>query len=553
VSACARNKLPSIRTVHLLLAPALIFIAACLDRQYQTDFWHHLARGQQIIRLHHLLDIDVFTFTVAGSQLRDANWLTQVIYWRLFSWGGLNCVQVVNAGLLALTLLVLVRICWKVQSSSRIAAMVGAAVFLGLTPFALIRPQTGSFLLFVLLLGVLMSRQRRPGAIWLSAPIMALWANVHGGFAIGLVLVGTFFLSAIVRAFVPLPIGRSPLATDRVTDRADAIRLLLLLALCVAATFINPYGWTIYQYAATVTARASGRGIEEWLPPTLGSAGGWVLLLWFLALSVSGILARRCPTLLQVCLLACFVPLACRSVRMVPWVLLATAPMMAEFAAAMMKQRARMPQVAVLLDLCRQAPLDAQVCEYSDPWHPERERPTNEEFTPRPSLSAAVLLIFLLVAAIGSLPWLAHFNPLFGTVRSAHRVEDDLRVAASEMATIGAGRVFTRLEWGDYLSFAAHGENPVFCDGRIELYPDPIWKQYIQISAGRADAQGILDHWAVDYLLLDAQYHVTLLERMGRNGSWKTVWRSGQVVLLARTAALTADRKNTSQLLVTSR
>ena len=33
---------------RLLLAPALIFVATAIDRNYQTDLWHHLARGRLI-------------------------------------------------------------------------------------------------------------------------------------------------------------------------------------------------------------------------------------------------------------------------------------------------------------------------------------------------------------------------------------------------------------------------------------------------------------------------------------------------------------------------
>jgi hypothetical protein len=567
VIARLRPKLPTICTVHLFLAPALIFIAACLDRQYQTDFWHHLARGQQIVRLGRILDVDVFTFTVAGAPLRDANWLTQVIYWRLFAWGGLNCVQVVNAGLLAITLLVLVRICQRVQASSRAAGITGAMVFLGLCPFALIRPQTGSFLLFVLLLAVLMDRKRRPGTIWLAVPIMALWANVHGGFAIGLVLIGAFALEAGILFSLSLSghctttskfqrsisrtreRRRAVMAIDehfdgsahrrlrvRLTSR-DLMRLLLLLALSVLATCANPYGWTIYQYAATLTARAAGRGIEEWLPPTLSSAAGWVLLLWIVALAAAAWVGRRKPGLLQVCLLVCFVPLACRSVRMVPWVLLATAPMMAQMLGAAAGGYSGKRHAAA------QPPDPAAA----------RRRGADLCAPPKPSISSAILLMFLIGASILSLPWLANVNPLFGTVRSTHRVEDALQNTQIAMAKRGAGRVFTRLEWGDYLSFAAHGENPVFCDGRIELYPDSLWKQYIQISAGRPDAERILDRWAVDYLVLDAQYHATLLTRIGRNGSWKTVWRSGQVVLLERSTPRLAGREIPSKTIADSR
>ncbi|HEX4124792.1 MAG TPA: hypothetical protein VHY37_08715, partial [Tepidisphaeraceae bacterium] len=224
--------------------------------------------------------------------------------------------------------------------------------------------------------------------------------------------------------------------------------------------------------------------------------------------------------------LICFVPLACRSVRMVPWLLLATAPMMAEMLAVARIRWGMRHGAAQRLDSSSRRGTENPAA--------ARRRGTGNE----PSLSALVLLTILLAAATMSLPWLANVNPLFGTVRSDHRVEDDLHAVKNAMAARGPGRVFTRLEWGDYLSFAAHGADPVFMDGRIELYPDSLWKQYLQITAGRGDFERILDRWAVDYLILDAQYHATLLKQIGRNGSWKTVWRSGQVVLLTRTVPL---------------
>ncbi len=37
--------MPTGAWVRALIAPALIFIATGIDRSYQTDFWHHLARA----------------------------------------------------------------------------------------------------------------------------------------------------------------------------------------------------------------------------------------------------------------------------------------------------------------------------------------------------------------------------------------------------------------------------------------------------------------------------------------------------------------------------
>ena len=73
-----------------------------MDRGYQTDFWHHIARGREIAASGKLPDVETFAFTVAGHSVRDANWLTQLGYFRLYQLGGIQLVQTANSLILAL-------------------------------------------------------------------------------------------------------------------------------------------------------------------------------------------------------------------------------------------------------------------------------------------------------------------------------------------------------------------------------------------------------------------------------------------------------------------
>src|SRR5204862_5328412 len=97
-----RFLLPTDRWTRFLLAPALVFIAACIDRNYQTDLWHHLARGRATVADGQLLNEDRFTFTFPGKAFQDVNWLWQVGFYRLHVIGGLPLVQTANALVLAL-------------------------------------------------------------------------------------------------------------------------------------------------------------------------------------------------------------------------------------------------------------------------------------------------------------------------------------------------------------------------------------------------------------------------------------------------------------------
>src|SRR5437016_1951995 len=142
--------LPTAAWARALFAPVLMFVATSVDRNYQTDFWHHLARGRAIAASGAMVDHDLFTYTVAPEQsFQDANWLAQLSYHYLYGAGGLALVQLANSLLLTAMTAVLVALCWRASRSLALSAGLAAFAFVGLWQLLLIRPQTYSMLLFV--------------------------------------------------------------------------------------------------------------------------------------------------------------------------------------------------------------------------------------------------------------------------------------------------------------------------------------------------------------------------------------------------------------------
>src|SRR4051812_12769662 len=192
--------LPTANWTRALLAPALVFIATAIERSYQTDFWHHLARGRAIAEQGGLVNHDLFTYTVHGQPLQDANWLTQLFYHGLYDLGGLALVQGVNSLTLAVMMGLLVWMCRRASGSLLLACTLGVFTFFGLLQLLIIRPPTFSLLLFVVLYGTLEFAERRRWLLGVPPLLLALWANLHGGFPIGLVLIGCYGLAAVVEA-----------------------------------------------------------------------------------------------------------------------------------------------------------------------------------------------------------------------------------------------------------------------------------------------------------------------------------------------------------------
>jgi hypothetical protein len=262
------------------------------------------------------------------------------------------------------------------------------------------------------------------------------------------------------------------------------------------ATFLNPYGWKVYQYVGTTSATATGRRIDEWLPPSLDLLIGKMWVVSLLLTLVAFALPKRRPAGRDVVLLAVFLPLACGSARMIVWWLLVLAPVLATQLAAQLPRREATPA--------------------------------------RPSWAAAATFAALLaVAALGT-PGLAAYNPLR---RPAPRLESELEAVAEQVAAHpGSGRVFCRFEWGEYLGWALSPRGTVFMDGRIEIYPDDVWAAYAAVTSGRANWEAILDSYGVDLLVLDAAYHAGtgLLPQVERSVGWQRLCQTPHAVLFVR-------------------
>jgi hypothetical protein len=277
--------------------------------------------------------------------------------------------------------------------------------------------------------------------------------------------------------------------------------MLLCAGACAVATLANPYGWGVYEYVLQTTGRAAGRGIDEWLPPGLTTLTGKVWALSLVALVVLLGRSDRRPTVRELCCLAFLLPLACGSVRMVAWWLLAATPVLAAQAAGA--------------------------------WPRLREAPGDD----RPGVGAAVACAALAAAMVLSAPALEAYSPVRLLPGRDRRTEDDLQAVADYLAAGGrGGRLFTRFAWAEYLGWALAPRWTVFMDGRIEIIPDHVWADYSALTRGRADWQELLDRYGVDGLVLDAHsgYDAGLLAQVRRSPRWRPVLEVGDAAVFER-------------------
>ena len=208
--------------------------------------------GQWILDHRAVPEVDVYSFTMRGAPWISTQWLAQVGYaaaYRLAGWTG---PVVLAASAIALAFALFARALGRHLRDSTMLVFVVAAFLLCL-PHLLARPHVLAFPILVAWMAGLIDAADRKAAPPLALVLLiALWANLHGGFVFGLFFMAPAALDAVVNAEPPL-------------RRALALRWMAFAALAVAASCCTPYGWNALLAAQKILSLGQALPlIVEW-------------------------------------------------------------------------------------------------------------------------------------------------------------------------------------------------------------------------------------------------------------------------------------------------
>jgi len=252
---------PTAASVATPLAALLVFVVVLLAPQVLNDgdtFWH-LASGQWMLDHGRVLRSDVFSYTAAGRPWIAHEWLSEVLMalaFRAGGWSGVVTLAASAAG--GAAALLAHRLSRSLPPLSLTCVL--TLVFGCMAPSLLVRPHLLALPLlagWTLLLLRARDAQRAPSLG--AAALMVPWANLHGGFVLGLALIGPFALEAVVAA----P-GRRV-----ATTRAWAVFGLASLA----AALLTPFGVSGLTYPFKILTMSSLPGITEWRPADFSRPG----------------------------------------------------------------------------------------------------------------------------------------------------------------------------------------------------------------------------------------------------------------------------------------
>ena len=238
---------------------------------WDGDTAMHTRTGDFILDTGHVPTTDPFSFTRPGERWVALQWLTGVTFAGLNRTFGLKGIVLLCGVVIAFYLTVLARdmVLRGVNGlMALLLVMVGSSASM-IHYHA--RPHLFT-LLFLTLASFLIARdrERQSWRIWLLAPLMVLWVNMHSGFPALLAVLGMLVAGCALSH-----------------DWQKAKRYGLVLGACAAATLINPNGIALHKdIAKFLNSSWAMANISEYLSPVFRSEGMYCYMgLLFLALA----------------------------------------------------------------------------------------------------------------------------------------------------------------------------------------------------------------------------------------------------------------------------
>lgn len=442
-----------------------------------ADVWWHLRAGQVMWESRTLLLQDVFSYTVIGAPWVNAFWLSEIFLFFLYALGGYFALTIFVAGTGALTFFIISR---QINVNPFVGAFIVILASITAAPIWGPRPQLFSFLL-VALLDFWLSDSGRPR--WVLTPLFALWANLHGGWIWGFLLLGAHAAGLGIHLLTS--------ADERPTRWRELRSLLGWTALSALAVGLNPNGlsiWLLPFQQVTVSME-----IQEWLSPDFHRIDFHPMLWMLFLLMLTAPFAPKPLNWGQVFKALGFAYLTFVAQRNIALFAITAAPLLASWThTALQPLVSRPPQSTRDLPIHWRQGINAllvgllTMAALLNAWQVSRPEQVDENYP------------------LGAVNWLRENRP--------------------------TGRLFNSYNWGGYLIWALP-EYPVFIDGRADLYGNDLLDQWHSVVNNRQESLAILDKWQVKTILLEPGWPVidTLLTQ-----GWAIAYKDATAIILIR-------------------
>lgn len=452
------------------------------------DTHWHIAVGNWMMAHGAAPTVDPFSFTFLGQPWIAKEWLSQLLMASAFKLGGWGGVTALAAGALGVSFALMMRLVLRDIKPVPAALFTIAAIAMT-APHFVARPHVLAFpfmLIWVAGLVRAVEERRAPEPLLLLA--MLLWANLHGGFTLGLLLAGAFALEAVIGARDA--VERKTLLAGWAKFGAGA-----LLASC-----ITPYG----PEPILVTLRIFGIGdtlatISEWRSPDFQKQPlqELILLVALYAALSRGLKLPLLRLLIVLGLLHLYLRHARNAELLAMLAPLAIAPLLAR----------QWPSLRPDASDGKGSSLAAQAAALVQP------------------AGVAAIAVAIVCCAL-----FAAFVIRHAAIAPPPQTMPSVAMAYAKQAGL-TGRVLNHYNFGGYL---IHAGVPTFIDGRGELYGGDFIKRYSEMVSLRSNdpLDEVLDRYRIEWTLLPPDQPANKL--LARLPGWRQAYADEAAVIFVR-------------------
>jgi hypothetical protein len=459
------------------------------------DFWWHLRTGQYIVENATIPHTDPFSFTAQGKEWITHEWLSEVFMFGIYRVGGFALLTILFSGIITFAFAL------TYARSDGKPFLAGFALLLGAlatAPTWGVRPQMLSLLLMSVFLFLLdRYAQTKNTRLLFALPFLTfVWVNLHSGYALGLVVLGAYWFSALIQGIAFL--WQQKTASDTLPPSSPALtprmtrNLVFVLLLSVVAVLFNPNGARMFTYPfETLTSPAMQRYIQEWFSPDFHQAEWLPFALLIFGILATSLIARARVPLAHILLLFVFGLAGLRSVRNIPLFVLVAIPVLSAQLAA---------------------------------WIPLR---ASRKLTPRPMqiLNASGIALLLVVALLR----------VSGVLLNQSNVERQ-RFPAAAVEWIQKNRpapnIYNSYGWGGYLIWKLYPDYLVYIDGRADVHGDVFIEKFLDIYRASPGWENELAQKNVNFILIEPD--APLAAALATNSNWTKVFSDPQSVIYQR-------------------
>jgi len=461
-----------------------------------ADSGWHIRTGEEILKTHTVPQKDLFSFSKPASDWYAWEWLTDVLWAELHSTFGLRGICWF-AGILIATFVALLL---------RFSLWMGASLFISIATVLvasgaasvhfLARPHAFTLALLPLSVWLLESDRRRPSnrVYWL-VPLVAIWANLHGGFPAVLLVLG----AAAAGSAVEVLIGAQGAEWKR------AIRYSVLTAAAALASFVNPYGFRLHQHMIEYLRSDWIRNVvEEFHSPNFRTENMLQFeILLFTGLLVAASLIQR-KRITEALWILGFGHMALASVRHVTIFAAVVAPYLAVELTWWWKAQFEGSSRKSLAGIWNQI---------------------NADLTPaflRSTLWLPAILTVVLFLPAKWTHWPSDYPKEMFPVELIHKRQQ----------LLAQSRLLTTDQWAHYLIYLNYPVQRDFVDGRSDFFGPEIGNQYLQLLQGQHQWKALLVKHGFDHVLAPLDWPLTSL--LKTDADWKVLDDTGKAILFER-------------------